>query len=109
MPPFRLMRMATIVIPMTLTVRETTSKALSQRRSDGRCGRERPEGASTSDDGRGADSGDGEAGWRSWSISILDEDVSAAVPRDPERQFARAAEGLADGAVSPGGGHQEEE
>src|SRR4051794_31681815 len=43
------------------------------------------------------------------SLSILDEDVPAAVPRDPERQLARPPQRLADRPVPPGGGHQEQE
>src|SRR2546423_14133165 len=41
--------------------------------------------------------------------SVLDEDVPAPVPRDPERQLARPPQRLADRPVPPGGGHQQEE
>src|SRR4051812_46697147 len=41
--------------------------------------------------------------------SIMDEDIPAPVPGQPEGEFARSPEGLADRAMPPGGGHQQEE
>src|SRR4051812_28008281 len=41
--------------------------------------------------------------------SGLDEDVPAAVPRDAERQLARAPQRLADRPMPPGGRDQQEE